>query len=85
MKIPSGWLKTSRDKHDMPKNACYKLCTKDCHGPIYAWVCSEGKPAFEDFTIAILELSSVIKNVNISGSTGVKFTPGSAAPTWAHK
>lgn len=81
MKLPSGWLKVSRDKHDVPKNACHKICTKDCNGPIYAWVCSEDKPAFEEFTINVLELSTVMKPVNISGSTGVKFTPGSAAPT----
>jgi hypothetical protein len=48
---------------------------------IYAWVPDESKPAFEDFTIAILELSTVMKPVNISGAAGVKFTPGSAAPT----
>ena len=42
---------------------------------------AEDKPAFEEFTIGVLELSTVMKPVNISGSTGVKFTPGSAAPT----
>jgi hypothetical protein len=81
IKIQPGWVGRSRDKHDVPSNACYKLCWKDCNGQLYVWVCPEGKAAFEDFTIAILELSSVIKNVNLSGSTGVKFTPGSGAPT----
>ncbi len=81
LKLPSGWLKVSRNKHDMPKTPCYKICTKDCDGPIYAWVCGEDKPAFEEFTIGVLELSTVMKPVNLSGSTGVKFTPGSAAPT----
>jgi hypothetical protein len=79
LKIQPGWVRRSRRKKDIPHDACYQACWKDCQGEVYVWVCPEGRAAFEDFTLAILELSDVIKTVNLSGTTGVKFTPGGGA------
>jgi hypothetical protein len=81
LQIQPGWVQRSRSKHDIPSDACYRAHWRDCCGDSYVWVCPQGRAQFEDFTIKILRLSSLIKNVSVSGATGVKFTPGSAAPT----
>ena len=78
--IKGGWLHWSHDKHDVPKNACYQGQGKGCGGTIYVWVCSEGRKAFEDFTLKTLSFSNLVKNVQVTGSSGVKFLPSTSAP-----
>lgn len=79
--IHAGWLGHSRNKHDVPKNACYVAYAKECGRGCYVWVRPEKMEDFEDFTITILGLSSLIKEPNITGTTGVKFTPNGGAAT----
>jgi hypothetical protein len=71
----NGWLGRSVNKHDIPKNACYVAWSRECGKLWYVWVCPDGLKEFEDFTLKILNFSGLIKEPNVSGSTGVKFTP----------
>ncbi|WP_165073611.1 hypothetical protein [Paludisphaera rhizosphaerae] len=73
--ITSGWLGCSRDKHDVPKNACYVAYAKECGSGCYVWVCPDHMREFEDFTLKIMGLSGLIREPNVTGSTGVRFTP----------
>ena len=78
-KIKSGWFRWSCDKHDVPKGACYTASWKDCGRTTYVWVCQEGRKEFEDFTIKILNFSNLIKEVKLTGASGVKYSPATAS------
>ena len=74
-KVPNGWLGVSHSKRDVPKQACYVAAHKNCKCGCYVWVLPSSRGAFEDFTLKIMKLSTLIKEPTISGSAGVKFTP----------
>jgi len=74
--IPSNWFYVG-GKRDVPKDACYVGRCKDC----YVWVCSEGLHDLSDFTLKILEFSSIIKDTGILTVPGPRFTPASGFPT----
>ena len=76
--IHSGWLGVGGSKHDVPKDACYQAVWKDCGQVRYVWVVPQYRKEFEDFTVKILNFSGLIKNVNVSGAAGVKYSPGTS-------
>jgi hypothetical protein len=73
--IHGGWVGCSTSKHDIPANACYTSSWRDCGVTRFVWVTPEGRKEFEDFTIKILNLSALIKDVTFTGTSGLKFTP----------
>lgn len=82
--ILPGWLGRSQDKHGVPMNACYVAYAKECGAGCYVWVCPDNMKEFEEFTLKIIGLSGLIKETNVTGSSGVKFTPsGSSAASAA--
>jgi hypothetical protein len=77
--IKTGWIGVGYSKHDVPEDACYVARWRDCGVERYVWVCPGFRKEFEDFTIKVLNFSSLIKNVQITGSAGVKFSPGTSS------
>lgn len=77
--ILPGWLGRSHDKHEIPKDACYMAYAEECGRGCYVWVCPSGMKEFEDFTLKIIGFSGLIKEPNVTGATGVKFTPSGGA------
>jgi hypothetical protein len=70
-RIQPGWFYVG-GKWDVPKDACYV----GRHGR-YVWVEPEGREALTEFTLTVLELSSLIKETETLLSPGsVKFSPG---------
>ncbi len=53
--LPPGWLGTG-GYSDVPGNACYH---SHCGGT-YVWVCPENLPALSNFTLAILDIGTVV-------------------------
>ncbi|MDB5348525.1 MAG: hypothetical protein JWP89_6902 [Schlesneria sp.] len=71
-RIEPGWFCVGC-KRDVPKAACYIGRSGDC----YVWVESEGREALTEFTLTVLELSTLIKETQTLVSPGsVKFSPG---------
>ena len=71
-RIQPGWFHVG-GKWDVPKDACYV----GRHGRQYVWVGLEGREALTEFTLTVLELSSLIKETETLLSPGsVKFSPG---------
>ena len=79
-KIKGGWLHWSCDKREVPKHACYTAAWKDCGRTTYVWVSPENRKEFEEFTIKILNFSNLIKDVKLSGTSGVKYSPATSSP-----
>ncbi len=71
--IQPGWFHVGR-KRDVPKNTC---CVGRC-GTCFVWVCPDGCKELTEFTLTVLKLSSLIKELAQPpvhpGS--VKFQPG---------
>lgn len=78
LEIKAGWLGVGSSKHDVPKDACYVARWRDCGQERYIWVCPGFRKEFEEFTIKILNFSSLVKNVQITGAAGVKYSPGTS-------
>ena len=71
-RIGPGWFH-SGGKHDVPRDACYVGRS----GDRYVWVGPDGREALTQFTITILEFSSLIKETQTLINPGsVKFSPG---------
>ena len=71
-KIRPGWFHAG-GKRDVPRDACYV----GRHGRQYVWVGLEGREALTEFTLTVLNLSSLIKETETLLSPGsVKFSPG---------
>ena len=71
-RIRPGWFHTG-GKRDVPRDACYV----GRQGSRYVWVGLEGREALTEFTLTVLELSSLIKETETLLSPGsVKFSPG---------
>lgn len=70
LEIDGGWFCVGCKK-DVPKHVCYV----GHHKGTYVWVPSNNQPAFEDFTLKILRLSSLLQNTSSASSTGVMFSP----------
>lgn len=71
-RIQSGWFHVGR-RRDVPKDACYVGKSGHC----YVWVCADGRAELTEFTLTVLKLSSVIKEIQTLISPGsVKFSPG---------
>jgi hypothetical protein len=72
LSIGSGWFQVGR-KCDVPKDACYVGCHCDC----WVWVPAEGREGLTEFTLAVMKLSTLIKETQTLVSPGsVKFSPG---------
>jgi hypothetical protein len=74
--IPSGWFHVGR-KRDVPKDACYVGQYRDC----YVWVERDGLEELTQFTIKILNFSSLVRDPTILTTPGPRFTPASAFPS----
>lgn len=71
-RIGPGWFHVGC-KRDVPRDACY---VGRC-GDRYVWVGPEGREPLTQFTLTVLELSSLIKETQTLISPGsVKFSPG---------
>lgn len=69
--IPSGWYGVG-GKKDIPANALYVGHFRD----VYTWVCPSGCEDLSEFTLAILNLSSLIKDSQVfTVPAGVQFSP----------
>ena len=71
-RIQPGWFHVGC-KRDVPRDACY---VGHC-GDRYVWVGTDGREALTQFTLTVLELSSLIKETQTLINPGsVKFSPG---------
>jgi hypothetical protein len=71
-RIEPGWFHVGC-KRDVPRDACY---VGRC-GNRYVWVGPDGREALTQFTLTVLELSTLIKETQTLLSPGtVKFSPG---------
>ncbi|MGP0063189.1 MAG: hypothetical protein ACLQGP_06235 [Isosphaeraceae bacterium] len=71
-RIGPGWFHVGR-KRDVPRDACYV----GRHGDRYAWVGPEGREALTEFTLTVMNFSTLIKETQTLISPGsVKFSPG---------
>jgi hypothetical protein len=71
-RIQPGWFHVGRWR-DVPKDACYVGKSGHC----YAWVRPDGRAELTEFTLTVLKLSSVVKEIQTLISPGsVKFSPG---------
>jgi hypothetical protein len=71
LEIQGGWFGVG-GKHDVPKDACYVGRYKDR----YAWVLPGRTRELADFTLKILDLSSIIKEPTLlTEPGGPRFTP----------
>jgi hypothetical protein len=69
--IPSGWYGTG-SKKEIPSDALYVGHFRDA----YCWVCRSGCEDLSEFTLAILNLSSLIKDSQVfTVPAGVQFSP----------
>jgi hypothetical protein len=73
--IQSGWFHVGR-KRDVPKDACYVGQYRDC----YVWVDRDGLEELTQFTLKILNFSSLVRDPSILTTPGPRFTPASAFP-----
>jgi hypothetical protein len=72
--IHPGWFGVG-GKHDVPRNACYVGRYRDR----YAWVSPAGSRDLADFTLKMLNFSSLIKDQTIlTIPGGPRFTPSSS-------
>jgi hypothetical protein len=72
--IPTGWFGCGK-KCDVPKDACFV----GHYGKCYTWVCPEHRSELAEFTLTVLNLTSVVKQAQvIAAPSGVAFSPGSA-------
>jgi hypothetical protein len=72
--IPTGWFGCGK-KHDVPRDACFV----GRYGKCYTWVCPEHRSELAEFTLTVLNLTSVVKQAQvIAAPSGVAFSPGSA-------
>jgi hypothetical protein len=72
--IPTDWFGWGK-KRDVPKNACFV----GRYGNCYTWVCPDHRADLAEFTLTVLNLSSVVKATQvIAAPSGVAFSPGSA-------
>src|SRR6185312_15692573 len=55
-RIRPGWFHFGR-KRDIPRDACYV----GRHGSRYVWVGPDGREALTEFTLTVMNLSSLIK------------------------
>jgi len=71
-RIGPGWFHVG-SKRDVPRDACYVGRSGDS----YVWVGPDGREALTQFTLTVLDLSSLIKETQTLISPGsVKFSPG---------
>jgi len=74
-KIPAGWYGVG-GKKEVPSSALYVGHFHDT----YVWVCPSGSRDLSEFTLAILNLSSLIKDTQVSiVPSGVQFSPALSA------
>jgi hypothetical protein len=72
--IPTDWFGRGK-KRDVPRDACYV----GHYGNCYTWVCAEHRSDLAEFTLTVLNLTSVVKATQvIAAPSGVAFSPGSA-------
>jgi hypothetical protein len=71
-RIQPGWFHIGR-KRDVPKHTCYvgRYCGR------YVWVEPEGEEALTQFTLTVMKISTLIKELHAAPATGqVRFSPG---------
>jgi hypothetical protein len=76
LKIGPGWYGRGHKK-DVPKDACYVGHYRDC----YVWVTEDGVEDLTQFTLKILNFSSLIKESTLFITPGPRFTPSSGFPS----
>ena len=70
-RIGPGWYGVGR-KHDIPKDACYV----GHHGDLYVWVRPSGRAGLAEFTLAVLNFSSLVKETQVfTVPSGIQFSP----------
>jgi hypothetical protein len=74
--IHSGWFHVGRKK-DVPKDACYVGQYRHC----YVWVDRDGLEDLTQFTLKVLNFSSLVRDPSILTTPGPRFTPASAFPS----
>ena len=75
--IKPGWFGVGRGR-DVPKNARYVAN----EGAVYAWVCPEHLADFSKFTLAVLDIATVLQepeSLSLQGG-GLNFSPGFTPP-----
>jgi len=71
-RIGPGWFHVGC-RREVPHNACYV----GHHGDRYVWVEPDGRESLSQFTLTVLEISSLIKETQTLINPGsVKFSPG---------
>lgn len=71
-RIRGGWFHVG-GKRDVPRNACYVGRYRDS----WVWVSPEGLEALTEFTLAVMKLSTLVKETQTLINPGsVKFSPG---------
>jgi hypothetical protein len=80
LEIHPGWFGLGQ-KRDVPKCACYVGHNRDCGCDRYVWVLPEGRREFEEFTLKILRISTMVPDINSAGyQGGVMYSPPISAP-----
>ena len=78
-KIQTGWFQVGTKK---PKDACYLGHYSFCGRETYVWVCPEGMAGLSEFTLAVLKLSSAVKDMQVVAiPSGIQFSPALTRPS----
>jgi hypothetical protein len=75
LKIQTGWFHRGRKK-DVPKDACYVGHYHDC----YVWVDADQVDELTEFTLKVLNVTSLLQQPNLFTIPVPRFTPASAFP-----
>jgi hypothetical protein len=76
LKLGPGWYRVGR-KHDVPKHACFV----GSYGDVYVWVEPPGRAGLAEFTLAVLSLSSLVKDTQVvTMPSGLQFSPALSSP-----
>lgn len=76
LKLGPGWYRVGR-KHDVPKHACFV----GSYGDVYVWVEPPGRAGLAEFTLAVLNLSTLVKDTQVvTMPTGLQFSPALTSP-----
>jgi hypothetical protein len=76
LKIGPGWFGVGR-KCDIPKDARFV----GCHSDVYVWVEPPGRAGLAEFTLAVLSLSSLVKDTQVvTVPSGLQFSPALTTP-----
>lgn len=76
VEINPGWVHVAARKRDIPKCACYTGHYRGCGCEAYVWIAPQDREQFEEFTLKILRLSTLIFDpYGAQGQFGVMYSP----------